>query len=88
VTPKPKIASIATDREGARDGPASGQRRIFLDDRFWDAKVFDREALSSGAHFSGPAIVEQYDTTTLIPHGFEVVVDRFGNLVGEVQDGI
>ena len=88
VTPKPKIASIATDGAGARDGPASGQRRIFLDDRFWDAKVFDREALASGAHFSGPAIVEQYDTTTLIPHGFEVVVDRFGNLVGEVQDGI
>ena len=32
-------------------------------------------------------IVEQYDTTTLVPHGFVVTVDRFGNLVGEFDNG-
>jgi N-methylhydantoinase A len=88
VTPKPKIASIGADGEGTRGGATSGQRRIFLDGRFWDAQVLDREALQSGTHFSGPAIIEQYDTTTLVPHGFAVIVDRFGNLVGEVQNGI
>jgi hypothetical protein len=28
-------------------------------------------------------VVEQYDTTTLVPAGFRVSVDAWGNLVGE-----
>ncbi len=38
--------------------------------------------------FSGPAIVEQYDTTTLVPNGFDITVDRFGNLIGEAHDAL
>ena len=83
ITPKPKIAEVEADREVARGQSEPQRRRIFLDGRFWEAQVFDRAALSSGTRFAGPAIVEQYDTTTLVPHGFAVTVDRFGNLVGE-----
>jgi len=42
-----------------------------------------RAALSPGDSFLGPAVVEQYDTTTYIPEGFRVSVDRWYNLVGE-----
>jgi N-methylhydantoinase A/oxoprolinase/acetone carboxylase beta subunit len=36
--------------------------------------------LPSGATVSGPAIIEQADTTTVIPPGYGAVVDRSGNL--------
>jgi N-methylhydantoinase A len=85
VTPKPKIASVAMRGEGKRFPASPGERRIFLDGRFWQVQVFDRDALPAGAKFDGPAIVEQYDTTTLVPPGFAVTVDRFGNLIGEAQ---
>jgi N-methylhydantoinase A len=88
VTLKPKIESVAMRGDGKRGEAAPGQRRVFLDGRYWDAQVYDRDALPSGARFRGPAIVEQYDTTTLIPYGFAVTVDRFGNLIGEAQDAI
>jgi N-methylhydantoinase A len=88
VTLKPKIESVAMRGDGKRGETAPGQRRVFLDGRYWDAQVYDRDALPSGARFKGPAIVEQYDTTTLIPYGFAVTVDRFGNLIGEAQDAI
>jgi N-methylhydantoinase A len=88
VTLKPRIESVAMHTEGKRDGSSPGSRRIFLDGRYWEAQVFDRGALASGVRFSGPAIVEQYDTTTLIPHGFDVIVDRFGNLIGEANHAV
>lgn len=88
VTLKPRIESVAMHTEGNRGGSSPGSRRIFLDGRYWEAQVFDRGALASGVRFSGPAIVEQYDTTTLIPHGFDVIVDRFGNLIGEANHAV
>jgi N-methylhydantoinase A/oxoprolinase/acetone carboxylase beta subunit len=45
---------------------------------------YDRDALRAGNRLVGPAIVTQYDSTTVIPPGIEASVDRFGNIVIEV----
>jgi 5-oxoprolinase (ATP-hydrolysing) len=42
---------------------------------------YERELLRAGDRFAGPAIVEQYDTTTVIPPGLAAEIDRFGNIV-------
>ncbi|MDQ3122599.1 MAG: hypothetical protein M3Q59_08710, partial [Actinomycetota bacterium] len=47
-------------------------------------RYYDREALKAGNRLSGPAIVNQYDSTTVIPTGVEAHVDRFGMIVIEV----
>ncbi|HEY6076887.1 MAG TPA: hydantoinase/oxoprolinase family protein, partial [Gaiella sp.] len=47
-------------------------------------RYYDREALKAGNRLSGPAIVNQYDSTTVIPPGIDAHVDRFGNIVIEV----
>jgi N-methylhydantoinase A len=41
---------------------------------------YDRERLRAGHHFAGPALVFQFDATTLVNPGWEVSVDRYGNL--------
>lgn len=43
--------------------------------------VYDREHLHPGHVLRGPAIVEQSDSTTLIPPGWLGTVDRFDNLI-------
>jgi N-methylhydantoinase A len=43
-------------------------------------KFYDRAKLQPGHRFVGPAIVFQYDTTTVIPPEWETAVDVFGNL--------
>ena len=45
---------------------------------------YDRAALEAGNRLVGPAIVNQYDTTTVIPPGMAAHVDRYGNIVIEV----
>jgi N-methylhydantoinase A/oxoprolinase/acetone carboxylase beta subunit len=47
-------------------------------------RYFDRALLTAGNRLVGPAIVTQYDSTTVIPPGVSAYVDRYGNIVIEV----
>ena len=47
----------------------TGARRIWLDGRPAQARVYERASLGSGDRVAGPAIVEQPDTTVLRPGG-------------------
>ncbi|SIO49220.1 N-methylhydantoinase A [Burkholderia sp. GAS332] len=53
-----------------------------------DTPVYKRELLASGSVFSGPAIVEQMDTTTVVPPAASVRVDEFGNLHIDLSQAI
>jgi N-methylhydantoinase A/oxoprolinase/acetone carboxylase beta subunit len=45
------------------------------------AAIIQRDALRAGNLITGPAIVQQMDTTTVIPPGFSAEVDNVGNLI-------
>ncbi|HYE94423.1 MAG TPA: hydantoinase/oxoprolinase family protein, partial [Terriglobales bacterium] len=58
------------------------RRRVFFAGAGWrDCPCVDRETLGAGAVVAGPAVVEQLDSTTVIPPGQRATVDRVGNLV-------
>jgi len=44
-------------------------------------RFYERSALQAGNVLEGPAIVNQYDSTTVIPPNVSARVDRFGNIV-------
>jgi N-methylhydantoinase A/oxoprolinase/acetone carboxylase beta subunit len=45
--------------------------------------IYDRDELGAGAKLNGPAILEQYDSTVVIPPRWRATVDPFGTLVME-----
>ena len=47
-------------------------------------RYYDRTELRAGNRLVGPAIVNQFDSTTVIPPGIEAHIDRHGNIVIEV----
>ena len=53
---------------------------------FMNVPIYDREKLSSQIHFEGPAIVVQFDSTTLIEPNSTVETDIFGNLIIKVSE--
>jgi N-methylhydantoinase A len=64
-----------------------GTRRVSFDARkALDTTIYDRDKLSVGVSFAGPAIVEQFDATTVVPPGWHAFVDRHGNLILEHKD--
>ena len=46
-------------------------------------KYYDRSKLQAGNRIEGPAIVNQYDTTTVIPPQVSARIDRVGNIIIE-----
>jgi N-methylhydantoinase A len=48
-----------------------------------DCPIYDRYTLPADATFAGPAIVEEFDSTTVVHPGFTVQVDEVGNLLIE-----
>jgi N-methylhydantoinase A len=46
-----------------------------------DCPVYQRDRLDVGVSFSGPAIVDQLDATTVIPPGQVATVDKFKNIL-------
>lgn len=64
-----------------------GIRRVFFGaEQAIETQIMDREKLLVGATFAGPAIVEQFDATTVVPPGWTARVDRFCNLALEFKD--
>ena len=51
---------------------------------FVDTPVYDRGDLAPGTILVGPAIIEQLDTTTLIPTNVKAKVDQYDNLIMDI----
>ncbi len=71
-------------RRLAPGGPAAprSRRQVYFAEAagFVDCPVFDRYSLSPNSVIPGPAVIQEYDATTVVHPGFEAVVDAFGNL--------
>jgi len=48
------------------------------------ADVYRREDLGPGARISGPAIVQELSSSTIVPPGARLTVDPHGNLLIEL----
>jgi N-methylhydantoinase A len=76
LTPDPQIEvkPVATGQVvfASSDGPAT-----------YEVPVYDRASLLPGTTLSQPAIITQYDTTTVVPPAWSLSVDVFGNLLIE-----
>jgi N-methylhydantoinase A len=74
--PPPRAPSGAAPRP-------KGERPIWVaaDGAFSAAPVWDRYALPPGWRTSGPAVIEEIESTTIVTPAFDVAVDAALNLV-------
>lgn len=55
--------------------------RVYMTERASSVPVYERDRLKAGARFTGPVIVTEYSSTTLVPAGWHVEVDARLNLM-------
>lgn len=78
TTPKP---SFPAHDLRAGEPVADRSRPVHFSGVGWvETAVLDRAALRSGHAFDGPAVVEQLDSTTLVPPGSRAEVDEWHNI--------
>jgi N-methylhydantoinase A len=78
-TVKPELRRV--EPNGATP-PAAGSRQVWFDGEPapLSTPVYRREQLGAGARLEGPAVVEQLDSTVLIPPGVDAAVDEWLNI--------
>lgn len=81
-TEKPKFI----EEEFAGEDPAKAykhHRKAYLPGKkeFADIPVFDGAGLNHGNRITGPAIIEQVNTTTFVTSEYSLVVDRYGSFM-------
>ena len=75
--PKPAPASL----HAAQSGGEPFIRNIRLRGNQVAARIFDRDELASESRIAGPAIIEQMDTTTLVPDGWNLTLADNGAMI-------
>lgn len=76
---EPRQRTVSTDVGRA----ATGTRPIYFDGQFTDTPIYARALLEPGDGIVGPAIVEEFGSTTVIFPRLSARVDEYGNLILE-----
>ena len=84
VSDKPALPSIDV---ASGDASPSGERTVIFDDGPHKTPVFERHDLRAGHAFSGPAVIEEPASVTVIRPGQAVRIDEYGNiLIGKIAE--
>jgi N-methylhydantoinase A len=80
---KPQFERIAAGDAAPPAAALRGTRPVYFAEagRHLDTPTYDRAALVAGNRISGPALVEEYASTTVVHPGDTLEVDAFGDLV-------
>jgi N-methylhydantoinase A len=82
--PKYQLKAQVAKSKNEQGKAVKGERLIYpRGDEAERAVVYERDGLWVGDSFNGPAIVEQFDATTVIPSGWSATVDAHLNLILE-----
>lgn len=86
-SPKPK--EQPPHREKPLKDAQIAERKVFFeqDDDYVETPIFKRERLKTGNVINGPAVIEQYDATTVIYPEWTALVDGFENVVLSMKNG-
>jgi N-methylhydantoinase A len=85
VTPKPAFAEHEA-ADGAAPPPVARRPAWFPDTGWVDTDVFARGDLAAGTRLAGPVIVEQLDSTTVVPPRATAEIDAWLNIRIHLQE--
>jgi 5-oxoprolinase (ATP-hydrolysing) len=81
--PELKFAQLPAGPREPAGARKSTRPAYFGEQGFIETPVYDRYRLRAGMLIRGPAIVEERESTAVLPPGDRAVVDRYGNLIVE-----
>ncbi|ETA81371.1 hydantoinase/oxoprolinase family protein [Youngiibacter fragilis] len=87
IIDKPTIPGSDTLVQG--DVPVTELRQVRYEGsrEFVETRIIQRDSLKRGTAVEGPAIIEQMDSTCVIPPGWTAYNDRYGNLIVTHEGG-
>ena len=80
--PRPNVSSTLLEEGGVDPTEAvTSSAEVFVDGAWSNANIYDRQKLKAGNVISGPAIITEMDSTTLVLPGHAATVHNSGSLL-------
>ena len=78
----PPVIVTTVEKSGADVSDAvKTKRQAYFDEGFVETTIYDGDKLNRGNAMEGPCIIEERMTNIVVPPGFTVKVDDYGNYV-------
>lgn len=86
--PRPALGAAigGGDAVEAGDPASTGARPVFFGESYIDTPIYRRSTLAAGQRIRGPAIIEEDESTLVLPPSFALQVDQALNLIIEHGD--
>jgi N-methylhydantoinase A len=75
---RPTIPKLAREQDAK---PACSRRQVHFGGAFCDTPIYNRSTLPAGYHIDGPAVIEEFGSTTVVFPGQCLDVDAHGILI-------
>jgi len=86
VMEKPNLAAVELEPNAPLPAPIEVRRVLFdRETAFLDTNVYRRSELKAGTILQGPAILEQMDSTCVIPPQWNAYTDAYHNIIATYQ---
>jgi N-methylhydantoinase A len=80
-SPQPQIADQRAKREVRMRAIKVEQAPVVFDGKRQSARIYERDQLTPGKKYSGPAVITEYSATTIVPPRTSFSLDRAQNLI-------
>ncbi len=85
IPDKPQFDTMEYAGEKLDPSAILGSKEVVFESRSTKTTIIDRNKLAHGNVIEGPSIVVEYSSTIVIPPDAKATVDKFGNLIIDVQ---
>ena len=80
---RPELKADTDSRQTAK--PVSTRKAYWKGSGWVDCPIYDRPSLAVDQQVAGPAIIEEYGSTVVVPRGWSLKADAYGNLILTAQ---
>jgi N-methylhydantoinase A len=79
--PKPRLLEVEETAGPDSAHAVVDEHEVYFGGEWLPTKIYDRSALQSGNRVEGPAVITEFDSTTVVLSGYAAEVDRYLNLI-------
>ncbi|MEX1311774.1 MAG: hydantoinase/oxoprolinase family protein, partial [Candidatus Sulfomarinibacteraceae bacterium] len=79
--PDPPVREAAAAESADASAAVVGDHKVYREGDWIPCKIYDRGKLKTGNMVPGPAIITEFDSTTVVLSGFTAEIDRYANIL-------
>jgi N-methylhydantoinase A len=85
--PKPRLTEAKDGASADSSHAVTDEHEVYFGGEWLPTKIFDRSQLQPGNRVEGPAVITEFDSTTVVLSGYAAEVDRYLNLTINPVEG-